>query len=231
MASITVAPVAVIARTSGFAGSRQGLKSAAKAPVKARASVVVQASGRQMWLNDATSPPHLDGTLAGDYGFDPLGLGTDPEKLKYYAEAELMNARWAMMAVAGICYTEVTGIAPAWYDAGAQDYDFPIAPLLATQFATMSFLETKRIQGFLSSGESGVNETFPFDPLGLDSDSMRLKEIKNGRLAMIAFVGIVVQGIIYRTGPVAAAKDHIVNPFGNNMATNIMHIPENFANL
>ena len=49
MASITVAPVAVIARTSGFAGSRQGLKSAAKAPVKARASVVVQASGRQMW--------------------------------------------------------------------------------------------------------------------------------------------------------------------------------------
>lgn len=232
MAALTAAaPAAVVARTSAFAGSRQGLKSvAAKAP-KARATVVVQASGRQMWLNDATPPPHLDGTLAGDYGFDPLGLGSDPEKLKYYAEAELMNSRWAMMAVAGICYTEVTGIQPNWFDAGAQDYDFPIAPLLATQFCTMSFLETKRIQGFLSTGESGVNETFPFDPLGLDSDSMRLKEIKNGRLAMIAFVGIVVQAIIYRTGPVAAAKDHIVNPFGNNMATNIMHIPENLAGL
>ena len=51
----------------------------------------------QIWIQPA--PPLL------------LGLGTDPEKLKYYAEAELMNARWAMMAVAGICYTEVTGIA------------------------------------------------------------------------------------------------------------------------
>jgi len=45
------------------------------------------------------APAHLDGTLPGDFGFDPLGLGADPERLKYYQEAELMNARWAMMAV------------------------------------------------------------------------------------------------------------------------------------
>ena len=56
------------------------------------------------------APAHLDGTIAGDYGFDPLGLGADPERLKYYQEAELMNCRWAMMAVAGIVGTEVTGI-------------------------------------------------------------------------------------------------------------------------
>lgn len=29
-------------------------------------------------------PAHLDGSLAGDYGFDPLGLGADPEALKWY---------------------------------------------------------------------------------------------------------------------------------------------------
>ena len=39
--------------------------------------------------------------LPGTYGFDPLGLGTNPESLKWYAEAEKTNARWAMAAVAG----------------------------------------------------------------------------------------------------------------------------------
>jgi hypothetical protein len=42
--------------------------------------------------------------------------------------------------------------------------------------------------------------------------------VKNGRLAMLAFAGIVTQALIYREGPVAALKDHLVDPFGNNMA-------------
>ena len=55
--------------------------------------------------DSSVAPAHLDGTLPGDFGFDPLGLGADPQRLKYYQEAELMNARWAMMAVAGITAT------------------------------------------------------------------------------------------------------------------------------
>ncbi len=39
--------------------------------------------------------------LPGTYGFDPLGLGTKPESLAWYAEAEKTNARWAMAACAG----------------------------------------------------------------------------------------------------------------------------------
>ena len=56
------------------------------------------------------APAHLDGTLPGDFGFDPLGLGADPQRLKYYQEAELMNARWAMAAVTGIAVTDFLGI-------------------------------------------------------------------------------------------------------------------------
>ena len=34
--------------------------------------------------------------------FDPLGLGGDPERLKWFAESERIHSRWAMLAVAGI---------------------------------------------------------------------------------------------------------------------------------
>jgi light-harvesting complex I chlorophyll a/b binding protein 5 len=62
----------------------------------------------------------------------------------------------------------------------------------------MGILELKRIRGWLATGKSGINESFPFDPIGMNSPSMAVKEVKNGRLAMIAFVGIVVQAIVYR---------------------------------
>ena len=47
----------------------------------------------------------------------------------------------------------------------------------------MGILELKRIRGFLATGKSGVNESFPWDPMGMNNDAMALKEIKNGRLA------------------------------------------------
>lgn len=50
----------------------------------------------------STPPKHLDGTLPGDFGYDPLGLGANAERLKWFAEAERVHARWAMLAVAGI---------------------------------------------------------------------------------------------------------------------------------
>lgn len=37
------------------------------------------------------APSHLDGTLAGDFGFDPLGLGEEPKKLAWYQQAELVH--------------------------------------------------------------------------------------------------------------------------------------------
>ncbi len=46
-------------------------------------------------------------SLPGTYGFDPLGLGTNPESLAWYAEAEKTNGRWAMAAVAGAILAEL----------------------------------------------------------------------------------------------------------------------------
>ena len=39
---------------------------------------------------------------AGDFGWDPLGLGANKERLTWFAESERVHCRWAMLGVAGI---------------------------------------------------------------------------------------------------------------------------------
>jgi len=56
-------------------------------------------------------PPKLDGTQAGDFGFDPLGL-TEEFDLFTMQEAELRHGRLAMLAVVGWPLSEL--FAPSW---------------------------------------------------------------------------------------------------------------------
>jgi hypothetical protein len=46
--------------------------------------------------------------LQGDYGFDPLGLGEQPEDLKWYVQVELVHCRFVMAGVAGILGIDVS---------------------------------------------------------------------------------------------------------------------------
>lgn len=46
-------------------------------------NVSVRAASRPTWLPGLVPPAHLQGKLAGDNGFDPLGLGQDAERLKW----------------------------------------------------------------------------------------------------------------------------------------------------
>ena len=57
-------------------------------------------------LDAADVPAYLNGSLAGDYGYDPLGLGKDTETVEKYRAYELLHARWAMLAAAGIIIPE-----------------------------------------------------------------------------------------------------------------------------
>merc|ERR1719359_782834 len=179
------------------------------------------------WLPGTNAPAHLDGKIPGDYGFDPLGLGSDSNRLKWYIEAEKMNGRWAMAATAGILGQEALGVGK-WFEAGAKDYGFPLMPLLAIEFLVMGYLETKRFQGFKETGNSGLIESFPFDPANMNSPEMQLKEIKNGRLAMVSFFGFSIQALVTRAGPLADLSHHISNPVENNLINSIYNMPTIF---
>ena len=166
----------------------------------------------------AAPPAHLDGSMTGDYGFDPLRLGTNKEVLPYYAEAELTNGRWAMAAVAGILFTDLVG-AGDWWTAGAKEYSLDTKTLLAVQIPTMAVLESMRVKGWEKTGQSGAFGMHPFDPMGMSSPEKKLKEVKNARLAMVAFLGFASQAAVRGLGPIECLKLHLEDPGHNNIFT------------
>ena len=64
--------------------------------------------------------------------------------------------------------------------------------------------------------QSGLLNSVPFDPLKLRNDDTREKEIKNGRLAMVAFVGFASQAAVQGKGPIASLQYHLADPFHRN---------------
>jgi light-harvesting complex II chlorophyll a/b binding protein 7 len=72
------------------------------------------------------------------------------------------------------------------------------------------------------AGDQNYPGGAPFDPLQYSSKpdefvDQAVKEIKNGRLAMLAMLGYFVQAAVTRQGPVQNLLDFAADPVHNNV--------------
>lgn len=162
-------------------------------------------------------PSKLDGTHAGDVGFDPLGL-SESNDLYTMMESELRHGRLAMLAVIGWPLSEL--FAPNWLLHGPNN----LAPSVLNGFDPLTFIATAGIFGAFGYFEYktslrrvddktigkkhaedmknvwkyGVPGDYNFDPLNLYSafgdtangrKAMRELEVAHGRSAMLGITG------------------------------------------
>lgn len=170
-------------------------------------------------LGGLKAPLQLDGTLAGDVGFDPLGFSKSQKTLYWMREAEVKHARLAMLAAAGwpiseLYHKEIAKVfglesilaandrAPSLLNGGLSNVW--ASGMLIMSMIIAGYLEAKAMNdGYVFWGAQKPDGYTPgdlgFDPLSLyrarkgSKKAMEEAEIKNGRLAMIAISAFAFQ--------------------------------------
>ncbi|KAK3260604.1 hypothetical protein CYMTET_30448 [Cymbomonas tetramitiformis] len=220
MASLSMTPL--LART--FSNAPFQAKNQ-KTRVATQVSRVVVAEATEETEEPAPAPPAWCAGLAGSTApmgqFDPLNKleGKDLNQIKLYREAEITHGRVSMLAVLGIAVGENFNPLFDGKITGPAIYHFQQVPGI---FWTSLVFAIACAEGFrltygwvnpVGEDETGGDNLWTlredyspgdlgFDPLGLKpTDAAELtarenKELNNGRLAMIAVAGIVVQELI-----------------------------------
>ena len=210
--------------------SASGLSARRSARPSTTSAAAVPPAGN--WLPGSDCPPYL-ASAPGSHGFDPLKLAETPANLQRFQEAELIHSRWAMLGVAGALVPEVLGYgdwvsAQDWVVKGGNATWLGVAnPLGISTLVGIQAVLFAAAEGARGQEPDAEKRKYPggsFDPLGWSKDAnalgeLKLKELKNGRLAMVAFIGFVGQNAATGKTPLAALSEHVANPWAVNVAS------------
>merc|ERR1711879_118091 len=112
--------------------------------------------------------------------------------------------------------------ASTWYGPDRPKWLGPFSEGTVPSYLNGEFPEGYRVNGGpLGEGLDALHPGESFDPLGLADDpdtfsELKIKEIKNGRLAMFSMFGFYVQAIVTGKGPVENWAEHISDPVNVN---------------
>ncbi|CAN0040804.1 unnamed protein product [Ectocarpus sp. 4 AP-2014] len=180
--------------------SSRGAKSA-----PARNSAVTALDAKSKALPFIESPATLDGSMVGDFGFDPLGL-TENIDIPF-AAAEIKHGRVAMLAVVGFLLTQYVHLPGDQFQAG------PLEALTTVpagaQAQVFTFIGTFEMAAILQTYSEKTTDPWEIllqDPTGAKSfykkseaeqERLKLSEVKHARLAMLAIIGELTQMMMF----------------------------------
>jgi hypothetical protein len=158
-----------------------------------------------------------------------------------------------MLGVVGILVQNIVKPDIDFMDAGkivAQSSFAPFGTLFTIQLILMGWVEGRRWQDMRKPGSTALpsgnflgfenilagrgDVGYPggaFDPLQLykgsegQLNSLKLKEIKNGRLAMLAYIGISCAYVSTGKGPLDSLYFHLSDPWSHSVASNTYALP------
>jgi hypothetical protein len=197
-----------------------GSASAFLAPQSKTSSVVFakkastpDAPAKSPSLPFADFPSQLVGVeLAGNQGFDPAGFAASSEaSVARYAAIELKHGRFAMLAMLGIVVQEFVQLNEFFPSKNFLEA-LGTAPQAGLWQIVLAISAHEILKGNYQGERPG---DFGFDPFNLSkgeyNEKYALAEVKHGRLAMMGFLGCLIQQLLSPVPVVQQAADYVAS--------------------